>query len=308
MKKRAYFFVDDVIWVFRDLARKRPASLFDNEYMKGLKFAHDNYGLKVQLNIFTRTDFYYGVDEFNLSEMPDIYKKEWIDNADWIKFGFHSRQEFPDYPFVNATYEDVDVCYKEAYKEVCRFADASMMAKAVCTHWLPMSKAGCQALYDNGCTLISASYGEKTEYTGDASSLPYGHAERLLNNRQPETGVFKRVSPDAKIAYSICGYNHISTEDYERTLYTDETILDKETGVRFKKFWNGVVLNLNKKEEVKAEVEKGMKGSFLGCATHEQYFYSDYFAYQPDYMEKINIMAETAMKNGYEFFFIEELV
>lgn len=308
MKKRAYFYIDDVIWLFRDLARKQPKSLFDNEFMKGLKSAHDKYGLKVQLNIFSRTDFYYGVDEFNLCEMPDIYKQEWTQNSDWIKFGFHSRQEFPDYPFINATYEDVDVCYKEMAKEVGRFADKSMIAKGVCTHWLPMSKAGCQALYDNGCTVVSASYGERTEYNGDPNSLPYGHAMRLLQNRQPETAVFTRISPDANITYSLCGHNHMSTEDYERTLYTDETIFDPETGIRFKKFWNGVVLNLNKKEEVREEVEKAMKGSFLGCATHEEYFYPDYFAYQPDYMEKIDIMAETIAKNGYEFFFIEELV
>ena len=58
--KKAYFFIDDTIWVFRDLTRKRPASLFDNPFMKMLKGAHDKYGMKVQLNVFYRTDTYYG--------------------------------------------------------------------------------------------------------------------------------------------------------------------------------------------------------------------------------------------------------
>ena len=35
--KRAYFYIDDVIWLFRDLTRQRPASLFDNFMLKQLK-------------------------------------------------------------------------------------------------------------------------------------------------------------------------------------------------------------------------------------------------------------------------------
>ena len=62
MTKKAYFYIDDVIWLFRDLTRERPKSLYDNAFMKMLKEAHDKYGMKVQLNIFLRTDFYYGND------------------------------------------------------------------------------------------------------------------------------------------------------------------------------------------------------------------------------------------------------
>ena len=71
MQKKAFFFIDDVIWVFRDLTRERPASLFDNPFMKCLKEAHDRYGMKVQLHAFYRTDFFYGNDEFTLAEMTD---------------------------------------------------------------------------------------------------------------------------------------------------------------------------------------------------------------------------------------------
>ena len=79
--------------------------------MNVLKEMHEKYGLKVQLNLFYRTDFYYGNDEFTLAEMTDAYKKEWEDNADWIRFGFHSKQEFPDYPYINASYDDVKSNY-----------------------------------------------------------------------------------------------------------------------------------------------------------------------------------------------------
>ena len=64
MNKKVQFFIDDVLWVFRDLTREKPDSLFDNPYMAILKRAHDKHGVKVQLNAFYRTSFWYGNDEF----------------------------------------------------------------------------------------------------------------------------------------------------------------------------------------------------------------------------------------------------
>ena len=107
MSRKAFFFIDDVIWVFRDLTRKNYDSMFDHPFLKVLKDAHDQYGLKTQLNIFYMTDTYYNNDIFTLAEMTDKYKKEWEDASDWLKFGFHSRKEFPDYPYINANYQDV---------------------------------------------------------------------------------------------------------------------------------------------------------------------------------------------------------
>ncbi|MBE7010750.1 MAG: hypothetical protein E7418_04580 [Ruminococcaceae bacterium] len=308
MNKKSYFFIDDVIWVFRDLHRERPASLFDNAYMKGLKEAHDAYGLKVQLNVFYRTDFYYGMDEFSLAEMTDAYKEEWQANKDWIKFGFHSKQEFPDYPFVNADYDDVAQCYDMTLKEIIRFAGEGMFSVAVVPHWLPMSKDGCRALSDRGIRLIGVSYGDKEAYNGDPTALPYGHAQRLLNNRKPETGIFTRVSPDAAITRSICSYNHLNTEEVEKTFTNFDSIPDPELNLRYKRMCNGPILNLIKKEDVRQWVLDCAKGDLLSSATHEQYFYKDYLAYQPDYMEKIMIMAKATNELGYEYMFWDEII
>ena len=41
---------------------------------------------------------------------------------------------------------------------------------------------------------------------------------------------------------------------------------------------------------------------------HEQYFFKDYFAYQPDYVEKILVAAKWLKENGYKFLFIEDAV
>ena len=307
MKKYYYHFIDDVIWCLRDLARMKPKSIFDVPFLAMLKKAHDKYGLTAQMNLFYRTDFFYGNDEFTLAEVPDTYKKEWEENSDWLKMAFHAKQEFPDYPYVNATYEDVKANYEAIINEIKRFAGEKSVANAVIPHWLPISKAGCKALYDCGVRIISPSHGERTEYTGDPSVLPYGHAQRLLHNRQPETLLFTRITKTKGISSSICAYNHISQKAHDETTGTFKAVKDAETGLWFKKLGGGPTVNNSRIEDFKPAYEKRNGEEFIGTGTHEQYFYSDYFNYQPDTEEKVMEMAKTLNELGYTYITADEL-
>ncbi len=310
MEKLAFFFIDDVIWVFRDLARMKPASLFGTPFMSMLKENHDKYGLTVQLNIFYRTDFFYGDDEFTLADMPDTYKAEFEANSDWLRLAFHAKQEFPDYPYVNATYQDVANNYNAVVNEIKRFAGEKSVANILVPHWLPVSREGCLALRDCGVTITGCSSGEREEYTGDESVLPYGHAQRLLNNRQPETKLFIRKTRDTRIKASICGQNHLSEADYKSTIFKNTSVIDEVTGLRYRCVSGGPCLNLYKDgDDVRTTLEKIIEGGaeYIGCATHEQYFYPDYFAYQPNTPEKFEAMSKTLHDAGYRFITADEL-
>ena len=308
--KKAYFYIDDVIWLFRDLTRKRPESAFDNEFLALLKEGHDKYGMKVQLNVFYRTDFFYGEDEFTLSEMTDAYKEEFTAASDWLKFGFHSKQEFPDYPYINADYDEVKTNLERTKKEVARFACEKSFAYAVVPHWLPISKDGVKALKDGGIKLLGCSYGERTPYNGDPFSLPYGHAHRLMHNRKPETMLFTRKTPDKAIENSLSGYNHLSEDEANAMWFTFDTKQDAETGMHFKRLTNSPCINLNDEETIIKKLTENFKkdAEYIAYGTHEQYFYSDYFNYQPDYPKKLLTAAKLCYENGYEYFFAEELV
>jgi len=307
--KKVFFYIDDVIWIFRDLTRKNPKSIFDNPFLTVMKKAHDEYGLKVQLNVFYRTDFYYGNDEFTLADMTDSYKSEWKNNSDWLKFSFHAKQEFPDYPYINADYRDVKEGYESFANEVKRFASNENIAKTVVPHWTVISKDGARALFDCGVKLLSlTSGGEKKEYSGNSSDLPYGHAGRLLQNKKPETMVYIRPTKDTAISSAICGYNYVSQNMAESMSGTFKTISDAETGITFKQLCNTSALNLNTLDEVESLFKPVLGKEYIGTMIHEQYFYNDYFAYQPDFDKKIYTMAKILHDNGYEFFFAEELV
>ena len=309
MEKLAYFFIDDTIWVIRDIAREKPASIFDNAFMKMLKRAHDDTGLTVQLNLFYRTDFFYGNDEFTLKDMPDTYKPEFEANSDWLKLAFHAKQEFPDYPYVNATYEDVKANYNEVVDQIIRFAGEKSVSTALCPHWLPVSRAGCQALADCGVKFMSPTYGKRTEYTGDPNCLPYGHSARLLNNRQPETMLFTRSNKDPRMHAAISAYNHLDEEPFKSVIGKNTSILDEETGLRFRQLGGGPCLNSNTQEEIleKLTASNAKGQEYIGVCVHEQYFYSDYFAYIPDYADRVYLLGKTLTDFGYRWITADEL-
>ncbi len=307
--KKTFFYFDDVIWLFRDLTRQKPKSIFDHFYLKTFKEAHEKYGMKVQMNVFYRTDYFYGMDEFTLSEMTDAYKEEFKANSDWLRFGFHAKQEFPDYPLVNASYDNMIKDFDEIKREIVRFAGEECFSLAVCSHWRPISKAGCKALADKGIKLINCTGGDVREYDGDASSLPYGHADRLLQNKQPETKIFTRISLNKAISNSICGYNHLTAKQLEETNHNLKAIYDKETGVYFKQLLtHGVVVNLSTLENMEDEYQKMLPCEFATFGGHEQYFYPDYYGYQKDHGEKLLKACKIMKENGFEFIFADDLV
>ena len=309
MAKTACFYIDDVIWTLQDLARQRPASIFDQHLLKGLKTAHDLYGTKFQMNLFYRTDFYYGNDEFTLADMTDAYKEEFTAASDWLKFSIHSKQEFPDYPFVNATYEDTKAIFNMIRDEVYRFAGENSFTYGITPHWGPISKAGALALRDCGMKVLWASCGNKMPYNGDPDSLPYGHAGRLLHNRQPETMLFTRGGRDTAIARSICGYNHISEEEDLATRRTPKTIYDPETGIHLKVFGNGCgCINLLTDDDVAEMITPYLNDEHLCLATHEQYSFPHYFAYQPTHTDRIIKACELMASAGYAYGYLEDLV
>ncbi len=307
MDKKAFFFIDDVIWVLRDITREKPKSIFDNGFMKMLKKAHDDNGLTVQLNLFYRTDFFYGSDEFTLSEVPDTYKAEFQEAKSWLRFAFHGKQEFPDYPYVNAKYEDVKKDYEQIINEINRFAGEGMVSDVMIPHWLPISKAGCQALSDCGIRLISCSYGERKEFNGDVNVLPYGHAARLRQNRQPETMLFTRQTADVAITTSICSFNHLTTEERELVVHKNNSVYNEETGLGFTIMGGGPCLNLHSLEQIEETLNKLNGNEYIGTATHEQYFYPDYYAYQPDYADKVYLLSKKLNEFGYRWVTADEL-
>lgn len=104
-----HFSIDDVIEIFRDLTEHANTynSIFDNNTLSYLEDLHEKYGMKVTLYCF------YEFAGFSLSECTDKFSNEFLDNRDWLKFGFHA--------YDAESYTDTDAAHmRENYKLMAR--------------------------------------------------------------------------------------------------------------------------------------------------------------------------------------------
>jgi len=306
MTKLAHFFVDDTIWALRDITRQRPASLFENPFFGMLKTAHDRYGVKTQLNLFWCTDKFYGADLFTLADVTDAYREEFAAASAWLKFAFHAEKEFPPYPLVNVSYDEMYRLFRAVEEEVFRFAGKQSFTYGTCVHWLPVSKDGVQALYDCGVRLLACTAGDITD-DSNLCYLPQDQAERMLLHRTPQARVFCGGIRETGLDFAICSYNHLSTAESEAIHCTKASAADGEIGMCFKDVYH-VTLNITPYDQIETEFAPWLDNEYIGICDHEQYFYEDYPAYQPDYAARICKMGELLAKNGFDFIFLEDLV
>ena len=309
--KSASFFIDDVIFVMQDLAEQKPVSCWSHPFLSHLKEAWERYGVKTQLNLFYRGDFFYGVKEamFSLKDVPDTWKAEFQSAKEWLRFGFHSLNEYPDYPWISASYEDVSLAWNLIKGEVERFAGPGMWATAVVPHWGSISREGCIALKDGGAAFVSVSRGDRWEYDGDRTILPYGHGYRIENRRKPESAIFWRGNGGDDISVSASGYNHLEKGLVEKTKGAYSWIFDRATGMNFKPSTSGgPLLNIYNLKDVATAFDRAGEMEYFCYATHEQYFFRHYFMYQPDYAAKTFAAGKWMQDHGYKFIFMEDSV
>ena len=121
--------------------------------------------------------------------------------------------------------------------------------------------------------------------------------------------LFTRKTKNVAISSSICAYNHVTEDKYAPIRLKNASILDEETGLRFRGFSGGPCLNLYKMDELKERMKEMIDEghSYIGVATHEQYFYPDYHVYQPDYAEKIYVFSKLLKDAGYRFITADEM-
>ena len=255
------FGIDDNIWVFRDLARERPASLFDNRYLKNLQLLHEKYGTLFVLNVF------YETEGFALSQMPDCYREEWEANASWLRLAFHSQNEPRSYAL--SSYEEVYRECEEVHRQIRRFAGEKTLSLYTTIHFTSMAYEGCRALRDCGIKGLICSA------PGDYDNI--------------------------RCSYYL---------NQEQTVFMDQnsTVLDTETGLLFLR--NDITINRGKLEDIVPILDGVLAGAkkdhFMAILLHEQYFYSYYPAYLPDYTKRMEVAIQWMLAHGYRSIFLEE--
>lgn len=266
--------VDDNIWWLAELTQKPYNSLFDHPYLAVYKRAHDLYGAKVRLNLFYQVEgrWIEKYGPFNLSMMTDRYRDEFRANSDWLHLAFHSLQEEPANPYREASYEEVYRDCAAVHREIVRFAGEETLEHATTIHFGCCTPEGIRALQDLGMRELMGFMALNRE--GQPSVSYNMSAERILQSQR--YGFWR----------------------------------DPESGMIYGKI--DVVMNSHSPERIveilkKERREHPLRG-FTEIMIHEQYFYADYPAYEPDYEERILAGCRWCRENGLEGAFAEEIL
>ena len=259
-RKRYRIAIDDNVFFLRDLCQKRPANLFDNLYLSILKGVHDTYGSKFSLNCF----FESPEKDFNLTMMPDSWKAQFRDNADWLKLTWHAYNEFPDRPYQYATANQIIHDLDAVQEQIVRFAGEDSWCMPTIIHWGEVPSTVLPALYDRGIRVLSGYFfkGGDNRYLvnfglDDTRCAMLDHRRLLVH--WPSKIIFSRLTEVINITP------------------TDQVI-----------------------PKIQADIADFECAEIIDFLTHEQYFWPFYHHYIPDHAKRINDAARFATENGYE--------
>lgn len=241
-------------------------SIFENPYLAIYKKAHDLYGAKVHLNLFyefddeARSHFSNDRPYFNLSMMTDKFKEEFRANADWLKFTFHAKSEFPPAPYQYADPETIRRDCEQIHTEIRRFASEDVISECTTVHFGEANEPCARVLRDLGYRMMTGYF---------------------IPNRFPVA----YYAPDALI-------RHIHNRDFWYDTATDILFGRIDLVVNL----NTHAENLQILREVMASP---IRGGFISIMIHEQYFHKDYCNHLPDFEARVLEACELIAKNGY---------
>jgi len=268
--KRYNFFIDDNSFFLTEIARDRPASLFDHFYLKFLREMNRKYGAKITLNCFFENA--HDPDHFTMDKFPTDYKAEFQDNAEWLRLSFHARSEFPDRIYQNSDAETLGRDFDRVVAEIERFAGAEAYIAPVVLHWAICRPEAIKALTDRGVRVLEGQF---------------------IN---PRTGIDDGGTPEM-----ICDIGYFMNLDDARYLEAQRKMWDFRHNVAYCKgdctanLWTPAQIR-----EMVTQVANSTQGDTLSIATHEQYTFPHYFNYLPDHCERVETDIRTATELGYK--------
>jgi len=257
--------VDDNIRWLKDIAFHDPPyqSIFENRFLGFWREMHRKYGAKVHFNI------YFETNGFNLTQMPDRYRREWHGNAKWVRLTFHARANDPDRPYLHSSAGRIREDYRLVTREIERFAGPELLSDVTTIHWGDATAAAMEALRAEGVKTLVGYFELRRE-------LP-------------------AVSYDVTMPHLL----HLTGRDYWKDIGRDILF------VRHDMVINGVPLDqiVPRLEKLAADPHQS---EVIELMIHEQFWHPDYVAYLPDYRERVERAIQWITEHSYTPVFFGE--
>lgn len=260
-------YIDDHSFFFRDILQKDYKSIFDCFYLAKLRELHRNFGAKINLNCFNTTP----ERDFRLAMFPDKYKSEFEDNAHWLRLAFHSENEFPNIPYLNATPEQLAADFDLVAGELKRIAGSAYTA-GLQIHWADVPPDCYRVLAERGVKMLPTR-GRKRD----------SRAQKICDYHLPDDVL--------EYLFDHQGWMHF---DSGLIFYSasmggcDWTPVDK------------IVPNILQRIEVPA------KSHLINIAGHEQYWWPFYKNFVRDIYDRYATAFRFVLERGYKPIWIED--
>ncbi|MCC6446803.1 MAG: hypothetical protein IT210_25550 [Armatimonadetes bacterium] len=256
---RFRFSIDDNIQFLKDLGTDPGAyrSLFDHWYLNFWRAMHQRFHTNVHINI------YYQTDGFDLTQMPDKWKREWQDNGDWLHLSFHALQDKPDRPYRNAKYPQMAHDFDLVMSHIYRFAGQEVTGRETTVHW---AEAPAEALV----------------------ALPHRGVDRIIS----------LFGPDGK----DCTTKYYIGPEMNDYLYWRDYWHDFDRGITFIQcdmVVNGVAL-ANIKPQLDSYLASPHTSELVELLIHEQYFRKELSYHLPDVMDRVVAALEWVSERNYK--------
>lgn len=214
-------------------------------------------------------NIYYETAGFNLSQMPDKFRSEWQRNASWMRLSFHARANDPARPYLHAAPEKIREDYRLVKREIERFAGKELLSPVTTIHWAATTAGAARALREEGVRVL------------------------------PGVGRFREDMPYGGYYLSIPQVRHVLGRDYWKDTRQDIIFIRHD-----------IVINNVPLDQIAPYLEKVAadphESEVMELIIHEQYFYADYRAYEPDYRQRCERAIEWVTRRGYRPVFFEE--
>lgn len=280
--KRYAVRIDDNVFFMTDLTRERPRRAFDHFYLKMLKELHLRYGSKFILKCFYRND--HDPEKFTIDQVPADYRNEFEDNSEWLHLAFHALGEFPDRPYQHCSAERLAGDYDLTYNELVRIAGEKSCTPPTNVHWAMLPPNRFRVLTERGLKILTAS--------GFLSNRIYadGRVENLEGNAC-DIGFFYEQDVAHHMAEKRCWY------DTDHQLFLSKSYF---------------CFNIDTPEEITAKIKtedariSETRSDVLEAVGHEQYAYTRYSNYLPDYRERLETCCRVPSELGYKPVFFQD--
>lgn len=263
------FTVDDNIQFLEDLTRNQ------NRYSSIFEnpYLGGFYRLhrRFGLKVTFNLFFSYYEDSFSLRDMTARFREEFLANSDWLRFSFHARHNDPPDPYANRPAQEILRDFDDVMEQVVRFAGRRCISDFMTVHYLLCTREACLGLQSRG---VRGLMGFPSERDGSLTFTGY-----LEGTRAKQMG--------------------------QISLWRDE-----DTGLYFIR--NDMVINacpLGEITERLSAVENSSAGTgYFDVMIHEQYYYRDYEAWQPDFFQKLETVFSWLEQRGYSCVFLDEIL